>query len=129
MSFGLTDAGKVALNGIVFVALTALAFPAFGILSILVWVVLFALLTGFILRPKIKLDGTLPERIIAGQSTALRYTIKNVGRFPAYNLWVKFNALPEGIEQIGDEQIISRLGPDETIEVTLSIKPLILSSG
>lgn len=123
MSFGLTDAGKVAFNGIVFVALTALAFPAFGILSILVWVVLFALAAGFILRPRIKLNGTLPDRIMAGQSAALRYTIKNVGRFPAYNLWVAFNALPEGIEQTGDEQIISRLGPDETIEITLSIKP------
>ena len=123
LSFGLTDAGKVALNGIIFVTLTALAFPAFGVLSILIWIVLFALLAGFILRPKIKLNGTLPERIMAGQSTVLRYTVKNVGRFPAYNLWVTFNALPEGIEQTGDEQIISRLRPGETIEVTLSIKP------
>ncbi|MBN2314271.1 MAG: DUF58 domain-containing protein [Sedimentisphaerales bacterium] len=122
LSFGLTDAGKVALNGIVFVALTAMAFPAFGILSILVWVVLFALAAGFILRPRIKLNGTLPDRIMAGQNTVLRYKVKNVGRFPVYNLWVTFNALPEGIEQTGDEQIISRLGPDESIEVTLSIK-------
>lgn len=123
LSFGLTDAGKVALNGVVFVALTALAFPAFGVLSILIWVVLFALVAGFILRPKITLNGTLPERIMAGQSTAFRYTIKNVGRFPAYNLWVAFNRLPEGIEQTGVQQMIPRLGPDETIEVTLSIKP------
>jgi len=123
LSFGLTDAGKVALNGIVFVALTALAFPAFGILSILVWVVLFGLVAGFILRPKIKLNGTLPDRIMAGQSTVLRYTVKNVGRFGAYHLWIAFKTLPEGIEQTGDEQIISRLGPGETIEVTLSIKP------
>jgi len=123
LNFGLTDAGKVALTGIMFVALTALIFPAFGVLSILVWVVLIALLVGFVMRPKIQLSGTLPDRVMAGQSTSLRYVLKNVGRFPAYNLHVKFGALPDGIEHVSDEQIISRLGPDETIAVTITIQP------
>ncbi len=123
MNFGLTDAGKVALTGIVFVALTALVFPAFGVLSILIWVVLIALLVGFFLRPRIQCSGNLPDRVIAGQSAPLRYELKNVGRFPAYNLHVKLHALPVGIEHISDEQIISRLGPDETIAVTITIKP------
>jgi len=122
LSFGLTDAGKVALTGIIFVALTALVFPAFGVLSILIWVLLIALLAGFLLRPKIQLTGTLPDRIMAGQSTPLRYVLKNVGRFPAYNLCVAFDALPEGIEQISDEQIILRLGPGETIAATITIQ-------
>jgi hypothetical protein len=72
LSFGLTDAGKVALTGIIFVTLTALVFPAFGVLSILVWVVLIALLVGFLLRPKIQLSGNLPDRIMAGQSAPLK---------------------------------------------------------
>lgn len=122
LSFGLTDAGKVALTGIIFVTLTALVFPAFGVLSILVWVVLIALLVGFLLRPKIQLTGNLPDRIMAGQSTPLKYVLKNVGRFPAYNLCVKFGTLPEGIEQIDNEQIISRLGPDQTIALTITIR-------
>jgi len=119
----LTDPGKVALTGIGFVALTALIFPAFGVLAILVWVVLIALLVGFVLRPKIQLHGKLPDRIVAGESAPLRYVLKNVGRFPAYNLCVKFGALPEGIESISNEQVISRLGPDETIAVTIIIRP------
>ena len=124
LNFGLTDAGKVALTGIIFVALTALVFPAFGVLSILVWVVLIALLAGFFMRPKIQISGRLPDRIMAGQSTPLRYVLKNVGRFPAYHLHVRFGTLPKGIEHISDEQIISRLGPDETIAVTITIRPM-----
>ena len=122
LRFGLTDAGKVILTGIAFIALTALIFPAFGILSILVWVVVIALAVGFVLRPKVRLTGKLPDRIMAGQSTSVRYVLKNVGRFPAYHLCVKFGALPEGIEQISDEQVIARLGPDETIAVTITIQ-------
>jgi hypothetical protein len=123
LHFGLTDAGKVILTGIVFIALTALIFPAFGVLSILIWVVVIALAVGFVLRPKVRLTGKLPDRIMAGQSTSLRYVLKNVGRFPAYHLCVKFSALPEGIEHISDEQVIPRLGPDETIAVTITIQP------
>jgi uncharacterized protein (DUF58 family) len=123
LRLGLTDAGKVVLTGIGFVALTALVFPAFGVLSILVWVLLIALLFGLLLRPKIQISGKLPDRIMAGQSTPLRYVLKNVGRFPAYNLYIKFGALPAGIESIGGEQVIARLGPDETIAVTITIRP------
>jgi len=123
LHFGLTDAGRVVLTGIGFVALTALIFPAFGVLSILIWTVLIALLVGLVLRPNIQLSGNLPDRIMAGQSAPLRYTLKNVGRFPAYNLCVRFDTLPKVIEHIGDEQIIPRLGPGETIEVMITIRP------
>lgn len=120
---GLTDAGKVVLTGIGFVALTALIFPAFGILSILIWVVLIALLVGFVLRPKIQINGKLPDRIMVGQSTPISYTLKNVGRFPAYNLCVAFDALPKGFEPVCDEQIIPRIRPEETVAVTITIQP------
>ena len=122
LRLGLTDAGKVVFTGIGFVALTALVFPAFGILSILIWVILTALLFGLLLRPKIQISGKLPDRIMTGQSTPLRYVLKNVGRFPAYNLYIKFGALPAGIESIGDEQVITRLGSDETIAVAITIR-------
>ncbi len=126
-SLVLTDAGKVVLTGIGFVALTALVFPAFGVLSILVWVALISLLVGFALRPRIQVSGRLPDRIMAGQSTPVTYTIKNVGRFAAYNLCVELgpsdDAGSKAIELIGNEQIISRLRPGETIEVAITIRP------
>ena len=118
----LSDAGKTVLRGTCFVALAALIVPAFGVLSALVSVLLVALLVGFVLRPRIKVGGNLPDRIIAGQTARLKYVLKNVARMPAYNFSVKFEALPESIEQIEQTHVIPRLGPGETIEVTVAIR-------
>ena len=123
LRFGLTDAGKMVLRGTGFVALAVLIVPAFGVLSALVSVVLMALLVGFVLRPKIQISGNLPERVIVGQTAQLRYVLKNVARLPAYNLCIRFGAMPEAIEQVGGEHAVSRLGPGETTEVTIAIRP------
>lgn len=123
LRLGLTDTGKVILRGTFFVALAALIVPAFGILSALVAIMLMALLVGFILRPKIRIDGNLPERVIVGQTTRFSYILKNASRLPAYNLCVEFSALPEAIKQLAGAQVIPRLGPGETIEVTVEIRP------
>ncbi|MEA3226770.1 MAG: hypothetical protein U9Q07_12540, partial [Planctomycetota bacterium] len=118
----LTDAGKTVLRGTCFVALAALIVPAFGVLSALVSVLLVALLVGFVLRPRIQVSGNLPDRIVAGQTTRLRYVLKNVARMPAYNFSVKFEALPEALEQVEGIHVISRLGSGETAEVNVAIR-------
>ena len=123
LHFGLTDAGKVILRGTAFIALAALIVPAFGILTALVSIILTALIVGFFLRPKIQISGNLPERIIVGQIAQLRYELKNVTRLPAYNVCVRFGTLPETIEQVEGEHMISRLGPGESTEITIVIKP------
>ena len=122
LCFGLTDAGKMVLRGTGFVALAVLIVPAFGVLSALVSVVLMALLVGFVLRPKIQVSSTVPERIVVGQRARLKYVLKNVARLPAYNLCVRLT-LPEAIEQVGDGHVVSRLGPGDTAEVTVEIRP------
>ncbi len=123
LHLGLTDTGKVILRGTFFVALAALIVHAFGILSALVAIMLMALLVGFVLRPKMRIEGNLPERVIVGQITRFSYILKNTSRLPAYNLCVEFSALPETIKQLAGAQMIPRLGPGETIEVTVEIRP------
>jgi len=120
---GLTDTGKVILRGTFYVALAAFIVPAFGVLSALVSIMLVALLVGFVLRPKIRIDGNLPERVVVGQTTIFSYILRNTSRLPAYNLYVEFGALPESIKQVEEGQMIPRLGPGETVEVTVAIKP------
>jgi uncharacterized protein (DUF58 family) len=120
---GLTDAGKVILRGIGFIALAALIVPAFGVLSALVSVMLTGLIVGFILRPKIQIIGDLPDRLVVNHAVQLRYLVKNVGRYPAYNLSLGFDALPNAIEQIESGRMVSRLGSNETAEVTVTIRP------
>jgi uncharacterized protein (DUF58 family) len=123
LCFGLTDAGKMLLRGIGFIALAAFIVPAFGVLSALVSVMLTGLIVGFILRPKIKLSGNLPDRIVVNHAVQLRYVIRNIGRFAAYNLSLRFDTLPDSIEQIESGQIISRLGSGEAAELIVTIRP------
>ena len=123
LRISLTDAGKIILRGIGFVALAALIVPAFGVLSALVSVMLTALVVGFILRPRIQVSGNLPDRIEVNQTAQLRYLLKNIGRFPAYNLCLRFDALPEAIEQVDNGCVVSRLGSGDTTEVTVTIRP------
>lgn len=120
---GLTDAGKTVLRGTGFVALAALIVPAFGVLSALVSVLLVALIVGYALRPRIRVSGTLPERVIAGQTMKLTYVLTNIARLPAYNFKVYLEALPETIEQVGGPDVVPHLGSGETVEVTVTIRP------
>ena len=122
LRIGLTDAGKMILRGIGFVGLAALIVPAFGVLSALVSVILMALIAGFILRPRIQIRNYLPDYIVVNQKAQFRYMLKNIGRFPAYNLCLRFDALPDAIEQVENKHVVSRLGPGETAEMIVIIK-------
>lgn len=123
MYFGLTEAGKIILRGIGFIALAAVIVPAFGVLSALISVILTGLIVGFVLRPKIRLIGSLPERIVVNHAVQLKYSIRNIGRFPAYNLSIRLDTLPDVIEQIESGHLVSRLGSGDTKEVTITIRP------
>jgi len=121
--FGLTEAGKIILRGIGFVALAAVIVPAFGVLSAIVSVILTGVIVGFILRPKIRLVGSFPDRVVVNHAVQLKYLIRNVGHFPVYSLSVGFDALPDAIEQIDADYMISRLASGDTKEVTITIRP------
>lgn len=120
---GVTEAGRAVLQGMAFVVLACLVVPAFGVLTILLAVCLVAFVVGYVMRPQIQVTGNLPERVIAGQTSYLTYTLKNVGRRSAYSLSTRFLALPEAIAQAGDSRAIARLGPGETAEVAITIQP------
>ncbi|MCL5281154.1 MAG: DUF58 domain-containing protein [Planctomycetes bacterium] len=123
LCFGVTEAGKVILRGIGFLAFAALLIPAFDVLSVLVCVCLVALVVGFVFRPQILVTGTLPDRIIAGEVAHLTYTIRNIGRLPAYHLRVRFRALPAALEQTAEAAVSERLGPGQATDVTVAIRP------
>jgi uncharacterized protein (DUF58 family) len=123
LRFGPTEAGMMLLRGVVYVGLAALVVPAFGVLSVLISVMVVALVVGLVVRPRISLCGSLPDRIIAGQPAEFTYTLRNIGRWAAHHLSLQFPDLPETFEPAGDARIIARLGPGETAEVTLTIRP------
>jgi uncharacterized protein (DUF58 family) len=123
LQIGLTDAGKVVFRGLVFVVLAALLVPVFGVLSILLAVFWVAVLVGFILRPKVEVSGDLPDRVIAGQATRVTYTLRNVGRLPAYSLSLRYRVLPAAVELVEDAPVLSGLRPGKTVEADVVIRP------
>lgn len=122
MRLGLTDAGRMLLLGTIFFGLAAQLVPAFGVLSALIVVLLTVLIVGFVLRPRIELTARFPDHVVAGQSTQLRFTVKNVARVPAYDLLLRFVGLPETVEQVAGPKMIARLGPGESTEVSVTIR-------
>jgi uncharacterized protein (DUF58 family) len=120
---GLTEAGRVYLHGMGFVVLASLVVPAFGALAILLAVCVVAAAVGCVLRPRIRVVGNLPDRVLAGQTADLSYMIENTGRLTAYSLSSRFLSLPEAVEQVGEPEVIARLGPGETARISLTIRP------
>jgi uncharacterized protein (DUF58 family) len=123
LRFGLTEAGRTVVRGTGYVLLAALIVPAFGVLCTLVCVLLTALVVGFLVRPRVRIESRLPDRIVAGRIAWLTCTLTNVGRLPVYNLHVAFGVLPEGIEQIEGRHRVARLAPGETAEAAVAIRP------
>lgn len=119
----MTDAGKTVLRGTFFVGLAALVIPAFGVLAALVSVLLVSLIVGYFVRPIIQVNGELPERIVAGQTTTLTFELKNIARLPVYNLSVELENLSEKIEKIKGPQVVPHLGAGETVEVSIALRP------
>ena len=119
----LTDAGRMLLLGTVFFFLTAAVIPAFGVISALVAVLLTAWFTGWMVRPRVRIDSFVPDSVVVGHSVRLRYVLRNTARVPAYDLHLELGTLPETIELAGPADVVSRLAPGETAEVTLTIRP------
>jgi len=123
LRLSLTEAGRTLLLGTVFFFLTAVVIPAFGVLSALVAVLLTAWLVGFVVRPRVNIEGDLPETVVAGHSVQLRYVLRNVGSLSAYDLHLEFHGLPEAIELTTPAEVVSRLEPGRATEVTVMVRP------
>jgi uncharacterized protein (DUF58 family) len=119
---GVTEAGRMLLLGTVFFGLAAQIVPAFGVLSALLAVMLTVLIVGFVLRPRIEMTAHLPDHVVAGQSAQFRYTLRNLARFPAYDLYVRFIELPETITLTADPGVVARLAPGESTQVVVTIQ-------
>ncbi len=122
LHLGTTEVGRVLLQGTACVLLASLVVPAFGVLAALVSVLVTALSAGFLLRPRVRLRGSLPESVIAGETAHLVCQLENVARMSAYELALDIESLPPSIERLGTSPAIPRLAPGATAEVTLSFR-------
>ncbi len=118
-----TELGRAVLLGTILFFLACLIIPAFGVLSALVTLDVMALIVGYIYRPRLAITVSYPQRIMAGETVCLRYTIQNLAHISAYNLTFALERLPAGLRWNDSPQTISLLRPDESIEVLIHISP------
>ena len=119
----ITEAGNTLLRGTLFVLLATMIVPAFGVLAFLVMVIIAALVTGYVLRPRIRITGNLPERVVAGQTLEVTYELRNIARVPAYQLSIRFVTLANDIEHVAADHTTVDLAPGETAKAILTIRP------
>ena len=119
----LTEAGRMLLFGTLLFLLTAAVIPAFGVLTALIAVLLTAWLAGWVVRPRVRLAGDLPDSVVVDHRVHLHYTVTNTASVPVYDLHVAFGALTDAIELVTPSEVISRLAPGESADVTIAVRP------
>lgn len=85
---------------------------------------LIAFLAGLFLRPRVKMEGQFAPKTSAGHIVEGTFTIKNLSRFPAFNVSPGFFGLQDSIREIIETRPILDLGPGETASITVQIQPL-----
>ncbi len=116
-----TEHGRAIITATCFVFLASLVIPAFGVFAALTCFHVAALWIGYLLRPSVSITGDLPDHIVAGEETQLRFRVTSTSRRKLWELTVTFDGLPDAVEQTGPPFTIDQLEPGESITVTLSI--------
>jgi len=94
-----------------------------------VFCALFALLcvdriAGFLLRPKLDVLGSFPEKATVGQVVRAQYTLVNRGRLTAYDLGLRFFRLPKNFQSVDPEVTLGHLHPGESLSTTIRLNPI-----
>ncbi|MCH8192607.1 MAG: DUF58 domain-containing protein [Planctomycetes bacterium] len=116
-----TEHGRAIITATCFVFLASLVIPAFGVFAGLICFHAAALWVGYLLRPSVSITGDLPDHIVAGEETQLRFQVTSASRRKLCELTVTLDHLPETVEQTGPPFRVDQLKPGESITVTLSI--------
>jgi len=112
--YGLTDGGRYLVIGLLasgaFGSIT-LFVPIYILFCILLAVLVTALLTGLALRPSVRIDGSLPEKITAGQPLHAEFRLSTRSRRPLYDVGLALSRLPAYIEDTEPARTLPHLAP------------------
>lgn len=77
--------------------------------------------TGMLLRPRLRVGGVFPEKVVAGETALGQVSIENAGFLPACDLMCGFFPVPAGIRHMNADLMIRSLprGAHETLPVSL----------
>ena len=80
-------------------------------------------LVGGLLRPKLEVRGSFPEKSTAGEVVTGRFTLVNQGKRAAYDLGFRFFRLPRSFELPDPETTLGHLEAGQTLSASIRLKP------
>ncbi|MFH1731605.1 MAG: DUF58 domain-containing protein, partial [Planctomycetota bacterium] len=113
----LTPGGRFLLMAVVFAGGLTSVSPSMPIdhaFSTLVCFYAVAIIAGWIMKPRVRIEGKLPEKVSAGQTVSAQFKVENTSRLPAYDLALQFDSLPQYVEHADPEKAMPLLGRSES---------------
>lgn len=98
--------------------------PVYQIFFALSSLLAVAELTGFVFRPKLRLDAHLPLKTTAGQPATGTMTVTNAGLRPAFDIAAGFLKLPRSLSHVDRERTIRSLRRGESATLPVTLLPL-----
>ena len=128
LRFKLTDPGKLLLIGTL-LAMAAgsltLAVPIYHLFTAMICLLVLTWATALVLRPRVRITGDLPNKVVAGQAVTARFQVTNLSRFlPAYDVSLGLFHLPSSLKELQPGRIVRRIAPGQTVEMDVRLLPL-----
>ena len=121
-----TGLGKAFIIGLLLsgsIGSASIVMPIFRLFCALGALLGVALVAAWLLRPKLTLSATLPEKAVAGQKLHVDLIATNAGRFAARNIQAGFFNNPPSL--VGDAGPVSRhIAPGEQSRLSAFLQPL-----
>lgn len=119
----LTPAGKIVFWGICVTGLGTieLQMPIYQLFFGLVALIGIGATAGAVFRPRVLIEGDIPDRAAAGQATTTLIGLTNLRGIPAYDVGANILGLPSEFETNLDENLVSRLGPRQRVLVPVTL--------
>ncbi len=119
-----TAGGKFLMAALIVtgVGTVTMQMPIYQVLCALVAMTVVNLVAGFASLPLVRVQGSLPERTIAGETVTSTLTVTNKSSWrPIFDVGLGLFDLPAGFEQTGRAAVLGMLGPGECGQLPLAL--------
>ncbi len=119
--FKYTLYGVITTSAMTIAALLVIDMPVFLLIVAPLAFIFMSYVIGYFFKPKVRLEGRLPDQVVAGREFIIRYTITNIGRISAWDIGLEIYGLPVSFQRINRHDIVQRLKPGQSIEYLIRI--------
>ncbi|MEM7812106.1 MAG: DUF58 domain-containing protein [Planctomycetota bacterium] len=120
-----TPAGKSLVYGITLSGFgcVTLTMPIYQLFCALIVTLVCVAGVASAFRPRAEIGGDFGTRASVGGAQRCRFTVRNIGWLPAYDLCIGQTGLPAGLSTPGHSARVPELKPRATVELSLSVTP------